>query len=265
MGPEMSAEKYQIKEKAYYLNLLLLKDDLKYFHKLLGKSVKDPDDWLGKLRNTRQVFLILDNVREAAKRIKNLKGPQAYIEQTRNIRKTLNFVNHFRNKAIGHLDHTLLERAVQWTPSLFSEDCKGDDRFQTIEGNKAVIEASINSFIDEEGIQKVFKTEIDLMYPPDYESFYKYLWEVVTDSIDWISEALVILSSQIKYHSPDEMHKIASIAGKTEFDLSLESDITYDEMESKKSFEKAVEKLKDMGTDQKIIALLESMNNKIVI
>lgn len=245
MSPAMNAEKYQIKEKAYYLNLLLLKDDLKYFHELLGRSANGYEDWLYKLRNTRQVFLILDNVRAAAERI-NLKGPKAYTDQTKNIRKTLFFVNHFRNKAIGHLDHTLLERAVQWTPSLVMEVHKGDDKFQTIEGHKAVIEASINSFIDEAGIQKVFKTEIDLMYPPDNESFYKYLWEVVTDSINWITEALAILSSQIKYHSRDEMHEIASIAGKTEFDLNLESDFTYDKIESKKSFEKAVEKLKEM-------------------
>jgi hypothetical protein len=205
----------------------------------------------------------LDNVREAAKRI-NLQGSQTYIEQTRNIRKDLIFVNHFRKKAIGHIDHTLLERAVQWTPSLFSEDHKGENKFQIIEGHKAVIEASINSFIDKKGIQRVFNTEIDLMYPPDNETFYKYLWKVVTDSISWITEALAILSSHIRYHGPDEMHVIASIAGKTEFDLSLESDFTYDKLESEKSFEKVIEKLKEIGTEQKLIDLIGNMRNEII-
>ena len=134
----MSSEKYQIKEKAQYLNLLLLKDDLTYFHGLLDRQTKNAEDWLIKLRNTRQVFLILDNVREAAQKI-NLKGPQTYVEQTRQIRKDLLFANHFRNKAIGHLDHTLLERAVQWDPILFSEDHKDDLEFQTIEGHRTVI------------------------------------------------------------------------------------------------------------------------------
>ena len=260
----MSEKKYQIKEKAQYLNLLLLKDDLEYFHEMLGSSTKGSEGFLGKLRITRQVFLVLDNVREAAKRI-NLQGSQNYIQKTRDLRKKLNFVNHFRNKAIGHLDHTLLERAVQWTPSLFSEDHKGNDKFQIIEGHKGVIEASINSFINEEGVQKVFKTEIDLMYPPDNELFYEYLWEVVTDSIGWLTDALAILSSQIKYHTREEMHEIASIAGKTEFDLCLESDFTYDALESKKSLEIAIEKLKEMGTDPKAIDLLEKMNNEIFI
>jgi len=124
----MSFEKYQIIEKTNFLNLLLLKDDLMYFYELLDRPTKSADDWLNKLRNTRQIFLILDNIREAAQKI-NLKGPKTYIEQTRQIRKTLSFVNHFRNKAIDHLDHTLLERAVQWTPSLFSADHKDDEKF----------------------------------------------------------------------------------------------------------------------------------------
>lgn len=260
----MCAGKYQIKEKAQYLNLLLLKDDLTYFHELLDRPTKDTENWLNKLRNTRQVFLILDNVREAAQKI-NLKGPKAYVEQTRQIRKDLLFVNHFRNKAIGHLDHTLLERAVQWTPSLFSEDNKGNEEFQTIEGHRAVIEASINSFLDDEGIQKVFKTEIDLMYPPNHDLFYQYLWKVVTDSINWVSQALSLLSSKINYHNCDEMHEISSIAGQTEFNLKIESDLTYNEAETKIAFEKAVAKMKEMGIQSEIIEFLEKMKIKNII
>lgn len=251
----MSAKKYQIKEKAQYLRLLLLKDDLTYFHELLGKT---SEDWPTKLRNTRQVFLILDNVREAAQKI-DLKGSQEYVDQTREIRKTLLFVNHFRNKAIGHLDHTLLERAVQWTPSLFSEDNRGNDNYQILYGHKAVIEAAINSFLDDEGIQKVFKTEIDLMYPPNYDQFYQYLWKVVTESIDWLSQALFIISSGIRYHNSEEMHEIASIAGQTEFNLKLESDLTYDRARSEKDFENAIEKMKEMGIKQELIEFLEKM------
>lgn len=254
----MSAEKYQVKEKAQYLNLLLLKDDLTYFHELLDRPTKATGDWLNQLRNTRQVFLILDNVREAAQKI-NLKGPKEYVDQTRQIRKTLLFVNHFRNKAIGHLDHTLLERAVQWTPSLFSEDNKDKDEFQTLEGHKAVIEAAINSFLDDEGIQKVFKTEIDLMYPPNYDQFYQYLWKVVTESIDWVSQALSIISSEIRYHSREEMHEISSIAGQTEFNLNMKSDLTYNEARSKKNFEKTIEKMKEMGLKPEVIEFLENM------
>lgn len=108
----MSVDKYQIKHKAYYLNLLLLKDELQYFHELLGLEVKDSDGWTAKLRNTRQFFIILNNVLDATKNT-ILRGSEEYIAKTRKLRKTLLFINHFRNKAVGHLDNTLLERAVQ--------------------------------------------------------------------------------------------------------------------------------------------------------
>lgn len=260
----MGSEKYQIKEKAQYLNLLLLKDDLTYFHELLDRPTKDTKDWLNKLRNTRQVFLILDNVREAAQKI-NLKGPKAYVDQTRQIRKNLLFVNHFRNKAIGHLDHTLLERAVQWHPSLFSEDEKDNVEFQTIEGHRAVIEASINSFLDDEGIQKVFKTEIDLMYPPDHDLFFQYLWKVVTYSLNWVSQALSLLSSKINFHNRNEMREISSIAGKTEFNLKIKSDLTYNEVETKIAFEKSIAKMKEIGIQPEIIEFLEKMKTENII
>ena len=45
----MCDDKYQIKQKAYYLNLLLLKDELKYFHEMLGREVKNSDGWIDKL------------------------------------------------------------------------------------------------------------------------------------------------------------------------------------------------------------------------
>ena len=254
----MSDDKYQIKQKAYYLNLLLLKDELKYFHERLGREVKDSDGWIAKLRNTRQVFIILNNVLDATKKI-NLKGSEEYIAKTRKIRKILLFINHFRNKAIGHLDNTLLERAVQWTPSLFSSEIENDEKAQIMHGHRSVIEASINSFLDEEGVQKVFKTEIDLMYPPDFQSFYDYLWKVVTESIDWLSASLTILSSEIKYHNTGEMREISAIAGQTEFNLKKESELHYNEAEFEKAFKNAVTKLQEIGTRQEIIDFLEDM------
>jgi hypothetical protein len=260
----MNPEKFQIKDKAHYLNLLLLKDDLTHFQELLDRPTKNTEEWLNKLRNTRQVFLILDNVREAVQKI-NLKGSKTYIDQTRQIRNDLLFVNHFRNKATGHLDHYLLERAVQWTPHLFSEDNKEKLEFQIIEGHRAVIEASINSFLDGEGKQKVFNTEIDLMYRPDRDLFYQWLWKIVTDSINWITQALLILSSKINFYSSDKMKKVFSIAGQTEFNLKIESDLTYNEAKTMEVFEKAISKMKEIGIQPEIIDFLEQMKKKYVI
>jgi len=103
------------------------------------------------------------------------------------------------------------------------------------------------------------------VYPPNCDLFYQYLWQVVTDSIDWISNALSILSSEIKYHNRDEMHEISAIAGQTEFNLKLKSDLTYNEAETKKVFEKTINKMKEMGVKKEIVELLENIKNKTSI
>lgn len=92
-------EKYQIVEKANYLNLLILIDELKTYDKNLSKEVIDTEGWAEKLRNTRNVFISLNNVRDTMNKL--------------NLKKKLAFTNHFRNRAVGHLNEVLLERAVQ--------------------------------------------------------------------------------------------------------------------------------------------------------
>jgi len=253
----MSKEKYQFREKAIRLKLLILKDDLEYYHNKLCSKVVDIESWIDKLRNTRHVFLVLNSVREAMSKT-NLEGNQDYIEKSRNLRKRLSFINHFRNKAVGHLDDLLLERAAQWAPALFSVEVKDNEKYQIMESQRVIVESAVNSFLNEEGTQKVFNTEIDLMYPPDFEKFYDYLWNTVTDSISWLSDSLSIVSSQIRYHSEDEIKEMSSIAGQTEFELSKESEFEYSETKLKKAFQNAVQKLDEMGTKKEIIDYIKN-------
>ncbi len=46
----MFQEKYQFREKAIHLKLLILKDDLEYYHDKLCTQVVDVDSWIDKLR-----------------------------------------------------------------------------------------------------------------------------------------------------------------------------------------------------------------------
>ncbi len=126
-----------------------------------------------------------------------------------------------------------------------------------MEGNRAVIEASINSFLDEEGIQKIFRTEIDLMYPPDFNIFYEYLWKAVTESIDWLSLSLSIASSEIKYHDQNEIFEIAAVAGLTEFDLKKESKYDYNEIEYNETIKKTMNKLQEKRIKKEVIDFIK--------
>jgi hypothetical protein len=259
----MTEEKYQITTKAYYINVLLLKDELKYFDKLLSETIVDLESWLTKLRTTRSVFLTLNNVSDAVNKIR-VGDPKEFTAKTRALRKELVFANHFRNRGIGHLDNTLLKRAVQWRPQLFYENTKDNEVFKIIESHQVIIEACTNSFIDKNGIQKVFETEIDLMYPPDEKLFFGYLNKLVFDSISWLEEAGDLLLEDIEHHGEDELHELAAIAGQTNFNLNEDSIFSYSLEEHREVLSKALKSLKEMDVDPQVLELIKDWCQPVV-
>jgi len=251
----MTEESYQITTKAHYINLLLLRDELQHFDKLLGETILDSGSWLTKLRTTRSVFLTLNNVKDASNRIR-IEGSNEFAVKTRNLKKSLLFANHFRNRGIGHLDDTLLKRAVQWSPQLFYEESKDSEDFKIIEAQRTIIESCINSFIDKEGKVKIFKTEIDLMYPPDAKLFFSYLSKLVNETLEWLSEAIGIIFTDIKHHSDAEIKELAAIAGQTNFNLKEESTFNYSSEECKIKFSNALKMMEELGADPSTLEFL---------
>lgn len=90
----MNKQKYQITEKSNYLNLLILIDELKSYHKLLSDEISDIDSWIMKLRNTRNVFISLNNVLDIMNKI-NLNLSDDYTKLSRNLKKKLAFCKSF--------------------------------------------------------------------------------------------------------------------------------------------------------------------------
>jgi hypothetical protein len=257
----MAKDKYQITTKAQYINLLLLKDELQHFDGVLSDVLIDINAWLTKLRATRGVFLTLNNVMDAVKRIQ-INGDGDFVTKTRKLKKSLIFSNHFRNRGIGHLNDTLLKRAVQWSPQLFYESSKDNEAFQLVEAQRTIIESCINSFIDKDGVQKIFGTEIDLMYPPDAKQFFTYLSETVNDAISWLSEAASILIESIDHHTDEEIQELAAIAGKTNFDLTAESDLNFSAEEMKAKFSYAMLALEQHVAEPEILELLRNITRE---
>jgi len=253
----MKEDKYQFQKKSLYLNFLILRDELQALDSVLSQNTEEAKDFLTKFRATRSVFLILNNVKDAAGRMQ-IKASQDFINKTRNLKKRLAFANHFRNRGIGHLDGTLLNRAVQWSPQIFHESAKENELFRLIESHRAIIESCINSFIDADGNQKVFGTEIDLMYPPDAEQFYSYLSEVVTEAISWLSDAATITFEKIDHHTDEEIQELAAIAGQTDFNLKVNAEYSYSIEEHREVLSNTIRKLEEHGTDPQTIEFIRS-------
>ena len=252
----MEEDKYQIDIKANYINLLLLEDELKHFDTILSKPIKEMQGWIEKLRATRGVFITLYNIKDVTSKLR-IHNPAEYVAKTKVVRKKLELANHIRNKGIGHLDTTLLKRAVQWNPLIFVETGKETDDLRLADAHRAVLESCINSYIDNDGVQKEFGHEVDLFYPKDTEEFYDYLKSVVQESLDWLAESKEILNAQIKYHSTEDIFELSSVAGATNFDLKGESDLGFCKDESKRRISEGLEKLAEHGVPREAINLIQ--------
>lgn len=252
----LDEDKYQISMKSNYINIILLEDEINCFNIIFSKKIDNINDWIEKLRTTRSIFLTLYNIKDVTIKLK-IKSVKEHIAKTRSLRKKLEFANHFRNKGIGHLDTTLLNRAVQWETFIFLENDKENELLILANSHKAVIESCINSYLNSEGTQKEFGHEIDLAYPGDNQEFYSYLELLVREAVEWLQSSRQILHSQIKFHTKDEVFELAAVAGATNFNLKGDSDLNYCEDYSKKIISKGLEKIAGHDVKQVDIDVLK--------
>ena len=156
------------------LGLFLMKDELSNFHQLMVLE----ENPFKMFRLIKQNLITLNTFFESLDRHNVIiKENPDLKELTRSIRKRKGLIIHMRNKIGGHLDDDVLIRSAQWIPYIFHEKSKENREFQIGLSYKALLETSINSYIDlnDNEKQKEFGTEIDLGYPPDQSLFFNYL------------------------------------------------------------------------------------------
>lgn len=204
------------KLKTKYIRAIILKDEILAYHTELNAE----KDWNRKIRLFKNCFVSLDIFRDSLNSFKDfLKEDQELALKSRSLRKRLQFINHIRNKISGHLDEVVLEKLVQWEPFIFNEGFKGNNEAKLLLVYKSLLESAINSYIDNDSNQKVFKTEIDLLYPENQSLFFNYIGDLNIDSISFLDVIIDKLDSQIDHWDKTKMEKFATIAGKTDFNL----------------------------------------------
>jgi len=254
----LSKEKYQISRKSDFIGFTILLHDLQCFDEELSKTIEDADSLTQKMRSTRNVFVSLHNLKDLINRTR-VDGGLQFTTDTRRLKRELEFIAHIRNKGVGHLDSALLERAAQWAPELFHENSHTNSSYLAFLSYKSVLESTINSYINEEGEQKIFNTEIDFLYPPNAEQFFNFLSDIIKRSIAWLESALEIIKSEINLHSDEQIKEMGVIAGKTNFNLKIESNFTFSESETKDKLASAIEMMREMGASEEIIALVQKI------
>lgn len=127
------------------------------------------------------------------------------IEINRKLKKDLPFIKHIRNHICGHLDDEVIEKLIQWEPGIFEKRYCSKEFTQEYLIYKSILETGINSYITEEGTQKVFNREIDLFIPEENEMFMKFLGETTDKAVDFLSIIALIVNQKITYYSYEEL------------------------------------------------------------
>lgn len=205
--------------KRDYISILIIRSDIEkngYAYLQAAKN-KDLIECFRQLKNAFIPYSQLFGLLKCFS--KYTIGDYNLSNKMRELRKKLDFVNHLRNKCSGHLDNDVLDKALQWEPSLFKKEHVVSEAHIYLV-YKTLLESAINSYCDENGVQKYFQEEIDLFYPPNWETFINFMAESQTTSLDFLDQIKKIILPRLKLIETDEdLFLQAAIAAKTDFRL----------------------------------------------
>jgi len=102
------------------------------------------------------------------------------------LRKQFELAKYLRNKFVGHIHPELLAKALEWQPTLRQVLPSGNDPRVMLLVNLWLLETAINTYVESDGTHKVFASELDLMYPPDWERFARYLESTIRGGIEYL-------------------------------------------------------------------------------
>lgn len=139
-------------------------------------------------------------------------------EHFRVVSKESEFFQYIRNKLVGHIKADLVEKTLEWKPETVVMLSKDNALMQTYLLNLFLLETAINTYVDIDGKHKVFESETDLAYPPDFERFMQALTRTVQGCIKFLTELEAVLRIEEPVPALDPMDKTPWVeASQTEF------------------------------------------------
>lgn len=134
------------------------------------------------------------------------------------LRKNMEFSKYLRNKFVGHIHPGLIAKAIEWKPILRHAATSLNDPKAMLMVNLWILETTINTYIDADGKHKVFNSETDLMYPPDWARFLDFLETTVRGGIQYLKTLQVLWEPNILPTLQDPFNlELALKVGQTEF------------------------------------------------
>ena len=167
----------------------------------------------------KNAFLALANMADFERTVRDLykehKTLSAVFSENQ---QNYEFAKYLRNKFVGHIHSGLIEKAIEWKPELRYLAAQMDDQKIMLLVNIFILETAINTYVGEDGKHKVFESETDLLYPPDWKRFVDYLEVSIRSAIHYLGELCGVLRAAIDHLDPDQFDfELWAKAGKTDF------------------------------------------------
>ena len=135
----------------------------------------------------------------------------------------LECIKYIRHRICGHIDDVLAEQAIRWTPQVLMDtgtiqESGKKDYYVAELFAKSIIESALNSFQKDFPNQTIFKSEIDIMYPPNYRELMTFIGEANEHCISFLEKLSNILKPSVTFYK-DLKDSIPALleAGEMEF------------------------------------------------
>lgn len=148
----------------------------------------------------KSAFLALANMVDFERTVRDLYKVHktlsaVFFENIRNYE----FAKYLRNKFVGHIHSELIAKAVEWKPELRYAVAHMGDQDTMLMVNIFVLETAINTYVGEDEMHKVFESETDLLYPPDWKRFIDYLQVSIRSAIQYLDDLCRALNAAIDH------------------------------------------------------------------
>lgn len=148
----------------------------------------------------KSALLTLNNLVDFEKTVSDIyKDHQTLSTVYSDNRRKFEFAKYLRNKFVGHIHTDLVDKAIEWRPELRYLAVQMNDPKVMHGVNIFILETAINTYVNEDGKHKIFDSETDLVYPPDWKRFIDYLEQSIRAAILYLNDVCEALSPAITH------------------------------------------------------------------
>lgn len=158
------------------------------------------------IAHVKAAFLAFHDLWEFEKSIRSMYADHRELSSLFDkCRANVEFFSYLRNKFTGHIIDELIDKTLEWRPEILLTLDQDHGADIILIYNLCLLETAINTYVNSEGNHKVFTSEIDLMYPPDFKRFESTLITTIDQATKFLLAMEAVLKSTVSSPASEEV------------------------------------------------------------